>query len=118
MDTDRVKGAAKQAKGAVKEAWGKGHRRRQDRSGRQGRRGRGPRAECRRRCQGRDARCQGRVDRQGVNRGANTAPRQSDRSAARRVADLAYSAGWGYYPSGGLGLVLLIVIVLLSAGRI
>ena len=23
-----------------------------------------------------------------------------------------YSAGWGYYPSGGLGLVLLILIVL------
>ena len=22
-----------------------------------------------------------------------------------------YSAGWGYYPSGGLGLVLLILIV-------
>jgi hypothetical protein len=29
-----------------------------------------------------------------------------------------YSAGWGYYPSGGLGLVLLIVIVLLLVGRI
>jgi hypothetical protein len=24
-----------------------------------------------------------------------------------------YSTGWGYYPSGGLGLVLLIVIVLI-----
>ena len=23
-----------------------------------------------------------------------------------------YSSGWGYYPSGGIGLVLLIVIVL------
>jgi hypothetical protein len=23
-----------------------------------------------------------------------------------------YSAGWGYYPSGGLGLVLLILIIL------
>jgi Protein of unknown function (DUF3309) len=23
-----------------------------------------------------------------------------------------YSAGWGYYPTGGLGLVLLIVLVL------
>jgi hypothetical protein len=23
-----------------------------------------------------------------------------------------YSAGWGYYPSGGLGLILIIVIVL------
>jgi Protein of unknown function (DUF3309) len=29
-----------------------------------------------------------------------------------------YSAGWGYYPSGGLGLVVLIVIVLLLMGRI
>jgi hypothetical protein len=24
-----------------------------------------------------------------------------------------YSTGWGYYPSGGLGLILLIVIILL-----
>ena len=23
-----------------------------------------------------------------------------------------YSAGWGYYPSGGLGLILLVLIVL------
>lgn len=29
-----------------------------------------------------------------------------------------YSAGWGYYPSGGLGLVLLIVVVLLLLGVI
>jgi hypothetical protein len=29
-----------------------------------------------------------------------------------------YSSGWGYYPSGGLGLVLLIVVILLLAGRI
>jgi hypothetical protein len=29
-----------------------------------------------------------------------------------------YSGGWGYYPSGGLGLVLVIVIILLLAGRI
>jgi hypothetical protein len=29
-----------------------------------------------------------------------------------------YSSGWGYYPSGGLGLILLIVIVLLVMGRI
>jgi hypothetical protein len=29
-----------------------------------------------------------------------------------------YSSGWGYYPSGGLGLVLLIVIILLLLGRI
>jgi len=24
-----------------------------------------------------------------------------------------YSSGWGYYPSGGLGLILVIVLVLL-----
>ena len=29
-----------------------------------------------------------------------------------------YSAGWGYYPSGGLGLVVVIVLVLLLVGRI
>jgi hypothetical protein len=29
-----------------------------------------------------------------------------------------YSSGWGYYPSGGLGLVLLILIILLVMGRI
>ena len=29
-----------------------------------------------------------------------------------------YSSGWGYYPSGGLGLVLVIIIVLLLMGRI
>ena len=27
-----------------------------------------------------------------------------------------YSRGWGYYPSGGLGLVLLILVVLLLLG--
>lgn len=29
-----------------------------------------------------------------------------------------YSAGWGYYPAGGLGLVLLILIILAVMGRI
>jgi len=29
-----------------------------------------------------------------------------------------YSSEWGYYPSGGLGLVLVIVIVLLLLGRV
>lgn len=28
-----------------------------------------------------------------------------------------YSSGWGYYPSGGLGLVLVIVLVLLLVNR-
>ncbi len=29
-----------------------------------------------------------------------------------------YSSGWGYYPSGGLGLVLLIVLILILMGRL
>ena len=29
-----------------------------------------------------------------------------------------YSSGWGYYPSGGLGVVLVVMIVLLLVGRI
>jgi Protein of unknown function (DUF3309) len=29
-----------------------------------------------------------------------------------------YSSGWGYYPVGGVGLVLLIVLVLAIAGRV
>jgi Protein of unknown function (DUF3309) len=29
-----------------------------------------------------------------------------------------YSSGWGYYPSGGLGLILLIVIILVVMGRL
>jgi sterol desaturase/sphingolipid hydroxylase (fatty acid hydroxylase superfamily) len=29
-----------------------------------------------------------------------------------------YSTGWGYYPSGGLGLILVIVIILAVTGRV
>ena len=29
-----------------------------------------------------------------------------------------YSSGWGYYPVGGIGLVLLILIILADVGRI
>ena len=29
-----------------------------------------------------------------------------------------YSSGWGYYPVGGVGLILLIVIILALVGRI
>jgi hypothetical protein len=29
-----------------------------------------------------------------------------------------YSTGWGYYPSGGLGLVVLLLVILLLTGRI
>ncbi len=29
-----------------------------------------------------------------------------------------HSRNWGYYPSGGLGLVFLVVLVLLITGRI
>jgi hypothetical protein len=29
-----------------------------------------------------------------------------------------YSSGWGYYPSGGVGLILIIVVVLALTGHI
>ncbi|TMP94004.1 MAG: DUF3309 domain-containing protein [Verrucomicrobia bacterium] len=29
-----------------------------------------------------------------------------------------YSSGWGYYPSGGLGLVLLILLIFALMGRV
>jgi hypothetical protein len=29
-----------------------------------------------------------------------------------------YSGSWGYYPSGGLGLILLIVVILALTGRV
>jgi hypothetical protein len=29
-----------------------------------------------------------------------------------------YSTGWGYYPSGGLGLVFVILLVLVLLGRV
>ena len=29
-----------------------------------------------------------------------------------------YSSSWGYYPSGGLGLVVLILLILVLMGRI
>jgi hypothetical protein len=29
-----------------------------------------------------------------------------------------YSTGWGYYPSGGLGLVVVILLLLVVTGRL
>jgi hypothetical protein len=29
-----------------------------------------------------------------------------------------YSGGWGYYPSGGLGLVVVILLILVLLGKI
>jgi hypothetical protein len=29
-----------------------------------------------------------------------------------------YSRGWGYFPSGGLGLILLIILILVLMGRL
>jgi len=29
-----------------------------------------------------------------------------------------YSGAWGYYPSGGLGLVLIVLLVLVVSGRL
>jgi hypothetical protein len=28
-----------------------------------------------------------------------------------------YSAGWGYYPAGGLGTILVVVLILVLLGR-
>jgi hypothetical protein len=37
---------------------------------------------------------------------------------AASVPSWPYSRGWGYYPSGGLGLVVIILVILLLMGRI
>jgi hypothetical protein len=29
-----------------------------------------------------------------------------------------YSQGWGYYPSGGLGILLVVLLVLVLTGRV
>ena len=29
-----------------------------------------------------------------------------------------YSSGWGYYPSGGVGVIVVILLILLLMGRI
>ncbi|HEU6447787.1 MAG TPA: DUF3309 family protein [Verrucomicrobiae bacterium] len=29
-----------------------------------------------------------------------------------------YSSGWGYFPSGGLGLIVLILVILLLLGKL
>ena len=29
-----------------------------------------------------------------------------------------YSAGWGYYPFGGIGLILIIILILVLLGRL
>ena len=29
-----------------------------------------------------------------------------------------YSGGWGYYPSGGLGVVVLVLVILLLLGKL
>jgi hypothetical protein len=29
-----------------------------------------------------------------------------------------HSRGWGYYPSGGVGLVLLVLVILMLSGRL
>ena len=34
------------------------------------------------------------------------------------LATWPHSAAWGYWPSGGLGIVLLVLIILLLMGRI
>jgi len=35
-----------------------------------------------------------------------------------RIAHWPHSKNWGYYPTGGVGLILMIVVVLVLIGRI
>jgi hypothetical protein len=44
--------------------------------------------------------------------------RHSHPVTVRLVADLAYSAGWGYGPGGLLGTVLIIILILALLGRV
>lgn len=39
-------------------------------------------------------------------------------SALALLPAWSYSSGWGYYPSGGLGLVVAILVVLLLMGKV
>jgi hypothetical protein len=34
------------------------------------------------------------------------------------VPNWPYNSGWGYYPSGGIGLVLLVIVILVILGRL
>ena len=34
------------------------------------------------------------------------------------IGAVPYSRGWGYYPSGGIGLVVVILLILLLLGRL
>jgi hypothetical protein len=48
----------------------------------------------------------------------NDSADHADTPVARRFAELAPQQAWGYYPSGGIGLILLLIIVLLLLGRL
>ena len=93
----------------------------------QGRQGRGPRALGGRARQGRGART---CRRQALKRGPDTPTTIRNSGATMRLLILIllilllvgalptwpYSTGWGYYPSGGLGLLVLILVVVLIFG--
>ncbi|MGA7080242.1 MAG: DUF3309 family protein [Terriglobales bacterium] len=42
---------------------------------------------------------------------------KDDRRLSRALPTWPYSSSWGYYPSGGLGLILIIVLILVLMGR-
>jgi hypothetical protein len=69
----------------------------------------------------------------GITRGASVGPTHGGRNVMSTTTILIvilvliligalptwpYSSGWGYYPSGGLGLILLIIIILALTGRL
>jgi hypothetical protein len=49
---------------------------------------------------------------------ANSTAGDSDFAVGWGLPTWPYSSGWGYYPSGGLGLVLLIIVILALTGRL
>ena len=55
---------------------------------------------------------------QGAEYDWNYIDRDLDLGATRRPAKLAAQPKLGYYPSGGLGFILFIVVILLLLGRI
>ena len=56
-----------------------------------------------------------------VDKGYDMYNRRHPNTGARFLGALprwSHSRDWGYYPSGGVGMILLIVVILLVVGRI
>jgi hypothetical protein len=60
----------------------------------------------------------GRAEQRGNANAFDDSDYYSDSASDRRSAGMALQFRWGYYPGGGLGLILIIVIVLALMGRV